>query len=214
MTGSQSRKEAIAAPERHYLPNCKQASLLTKTSCGSGQSTSAWEGVPVVHSENRVAGTGEAISRRDHTCQTPHHLSCSDLGRAQNVGPTESAPLRTTWVPEPEQLIRPGRCMQPRAGLGWFPVEQHRAWAVWAGRAHMLWARAGPVWLRYCKHMPVLFVCSIPPSTQRNWTNEPKKKSVHHRPPCVRAEIRHWRDQQTEEAKTEGTALKVAGAID
>jgi len=26
-------------------------------------------------------------------------------------------------------------------------------------------------------------------------------------------EIRHWRDQQTEEAKTEGTALEVTGAI-
>ena len=48
--------------------------------------------------------------------QTPHHLSCSDLGRAQNAGPTESVPLRTTRVPEPERL-GPGRCMQPRAGL-------------------------------------------------------------------------------------------------
>ena len=34
MTGSQSWKGAIAAPERHYLQNCKQASLLTKTSWG------------------------------------------------------------------------------------------------------------------------------------------------------------------------------------
>ena len=41
VTGSQSRKGAIAAPERHYLQNCKQASLLTKTSWGSGRSTSA-----------------------------------------------------------------------------------------------------------------------------------------------------------------------------
>ena len=32
-------------------------------------------------------------------------------------------------------------------------------------------------------------------------------------PPCVRAEIRHWRDQRTEEAKTEGTSLEVTGAI-
>ena len=44
------------------------------------------------------------------------HLSYSDLGRAQNAGPTGSAPLRNTRVPEPEQL-RPGRYMQPRAGL-------------------------------------------------------------------------------------------------
>jgi len=26
-------------------------------------------------------------------CQVPGHLSCSDLGRAQNVGPTKSAPM-------------------------------------------------------------------------------------------------------------------------
>ena len=38
----------------------------------------------------------EVISCNDHAHQTPDHLSCSDLGRAQNAGPTESAPLRTT----------------------------------------------------------------------------------------------------------------------
>ena len=58
--------------------------------------------------------------------QAPGHLSCSDLGKAQNAGPTESAPLRTTQVPEPERL-GPGKCRQPRASHGWFPVEQPRA---------------------------------------------------------------------------------------
>ena len=41
VTGSQSHKGATAAQERHYLYNCKQASLLTKTFWGSGRSTSA-----------------------------------------------------------------------------------------------------------------------------------------------------------------------------
>ena len=123
----------------------------------------------------RKPSGGEAISCSHRARQTPHHLSCSDLGRAQNAGPTKSAPLRTTRVPEPEWL-RPGRCMQPRAGLGWFLAEQPRAWAVWAGRVHTLWAGAGPVWLRHCERMPVLFVCSIPPSPQHGWTSEPKKK--------------------------------------
>ena len=68
--------------------------------------------MPVVHQENRAAGTGEPISGSKYARQTPHHLSCSDLGRTQNAGPTKSAPLRTARVPEPEQL-RPGRCMQP-----------------------------------------------------------------------------------------------------
>ena len=48
--------------------------------------------------------------------QAPYHLSCSDLGRAQNAGPTESAPLWSTREPEPEQL-RPGKRTQPRACL-------------------------------------------------------------------------------------------------
>ena len=39
--GSQSWKEATAAPERHPIPNCKQTSLLTQTSWDSGQSTSS-----------------------------------------------------------------------------------------------------------------------------------------------------------------------------
>ena len=91
--------------------------------------------MPVVHPETQAAGTGEEISLNDRACQTPHHLSCSDLGRAQNEGSTESVPLGTTRVPEPERL-RPGRCMQPRAGLGRFLAEQPRASAVWAGRVH------------------------------------------------------------------------------
>ena len=52
--------------------------------------------------------------------QAPGHLSCSDLGRAQNAGPTESVPLWSTREPEPEQL-RPGKCMQPRAHFRQFP---------------------------------------------------------------------------------------------
>ena len=175
---------------RETLSTKLQAGFFAKTSWGSGRSTSAWEGAPVVHPENRASGTGEVISHSDRTHQIPHHLSCSDLGRAQNAGPTESVPLRTTWEP------------------GQFLAEQPRAWAVWAGRAHVQWVGAGPVWLRHCEHTPVLFVCSIPPSPQHDWTSEPKK-SVHHLPSCVRVEIRHWRDQQTEEAKTEGTALDV-----
>ena len=58
-----------------------------------------------------------------------------------------------------------------------------------------------------------LFAASLPPHSATEQVSL-KKKSVHHHPPCVRAEIRHGRDQQTEEAKTEGTALEVTGAID
>ena len=36
---------------------------------------------------------GEAISPSDRARHMPHHLSCTDLGRAQNAGPMESVPL-------------------------------------------------------------------------------------------------------------------------
>ena len=58
----------------------------------------------------------------DCACQAPGHLSCSDLGRAQNAGPTESAPLWSTWEAEPE-CLRPGKCTQPRACLKQFPCK-------------------------------------------------------------------------------------------
>ena len=48
--------------------------------------------------------------------QAPGHLSCSDVGRAQNAGPTKSAPLQSTQEPKPERF-RPGECMQPRASI-------------------------------------------------------------------------------------------------
>ena len=60
-------------------------------------------------------------------CQAPDHLSCSDLGRAQNAGPTESVPLWGTREPEPEWL-RPGKCMQPRAHFRQFPCKA--AWSM------------------------------------------------------------------------------------
>ena len=59
-----------------------------------------------------------------------------------------------------------------------------------------------------------LFAASLPPHSVTEQVSLKKKKSVHHRPLCVRVEIRHGRDQQTEEAKTEGTALEATGAID
>ena len=132
--GIQSWKGAIVAPERYHLPNCKQASLLTKTSWDSGQSTSAGKisqrSAPqeryTVHLRRRAGCTPRKPSSRDGGCnklqppsagdcarQASGHLSCLDLGRAQNAGPTKSEPLWSTREPEPEWL-RPGKCMQPR----------------------------------------------------------------------------------------------------
>ena len=87
----------------------------------------------MAHLRRRACYTPRIPSARDRVCiksqpstggdctrQAPGHLSCSDLGRAQNAGPTKSAPLWSTREPEPEQL-RPGKCMQPRACFRQFP---------------------------------------------------------------------------------------------
>ena len=52
--------------------------------------------------------------------QAPGHLSCLDLGRAQNVDPIKSVPLSSTREPEPEWL-RPEKCTQPRTSFRQFP---------------------------------------------------------------------------------------------
>ena len=110
--------------------------LLTESSWDPGRLTSArrvagrgqlprrdtqhtWDGAPTAHPGNRVAGTDTPLLgsvRSPNTCR----LSCLDLGRSQNAGPIECAPLWSTWEPELEQL-RPEKCMQPRAHFRQFP---------------------------------------------------------------------------------------------
>ena len=110
-----------------------------------------------------MAGTGESISCSDRARQTPYHRSFSELGRAQNAGPMESAPLRTTRVPE-SQRLRPGRCMQPRAALD-------GSW--WSNLEPELCGQGGCTryeqWQAQCgrdiesTHQCYLFAASLPP---------------------------------------------------
>ena len=111
--GSQSHKGAIAAPERHPIPNCKQTLLLTKTSWDSGwltstgrvaardqlprrdkarplytQKTSGWDW----GGDKSQPSTGG-----DYAYQGTGHLSSSDLERVQ----TQAQPsLHLCGVPE------------------------------------------------------------------------------------------------------------------
>ena len=130
----------------------------------------------------------EAISLSDRAHQTPHHLSSSDLGRAQNAGPTESAPLKTTRVPEPEWL-RPGRCMQPRTGLRRFwrsnlePEQCGQGGHTHGERGQAQYGQ-DMVSTRQC----YLFAASLPPHSA---TEQVSLKKCPPPPPCVRAEIRH-----------------------
>ena len=94
-TGSQSRKdwkEAIADPERLYLPNCKQASLLRLLGVLDSQN---------LPHKGHQRSTQKAEQQRQKRRQVAaialaKLLSYSDPGRAQNAVPTESVPLRAT----------------------------------------------------------------------------------------------------------------------
>ena len=135
--------------------------------------------------------------------QAPGPLSCPGLGRAQDAGPTESAPVWRPREPEPERL-RPGKCTQPGARLRQFPAEQPgwRLSSVDRGSAHA-WAgqtQGGPETASTSHTVQgCLFAVFLPP---RSTTEQVSLNKWPPPSPCVRAEIRDWRDLQTEEAKS------------
>ena len=147
--------------------------------------------------------------------QAPGLLSCSDLARVQSACPAKFVLLHNTR--ESEQL-KPGKCTKHRVHFGQCPCRGPWSLSRVDPRKYMPpWAGANPVWSIHCEHsphMPVVSVCSVPPSPQHNWTNGPKEVITF--ASCVRLEFRHWTYLQTEEAKInkEGAALEVTGATD
>ena len=152
------------------------------------------------------------------TRQAPVRLSCLDTERAQNTRPSEFVPLRSTWEPELEQL-RPGKCTKCKAHLGQCPCRA--PWSLSSvdlGSTHCV-----GLWQTQCGSSTAsiphtcqryLVVVSLPP---HNTTEQMSLNKWSPSPPCVRAEIRHWRDLKTEEGKTNkerGMALEVTGAKD
>ena len=149
------------------------------------------------------------------TLQTPGHLSCSDLGRVQNACPAKSVPLWNTW--ESEQL-RPGKCTKHRVCFGQCPCRA--PWSLSSvDPGSICRLELGQTqYVPYTVSTPYmcqqhLFIVSLPP---HNATEQVSLNKWSHLPPCVRLEIRHWRDLQTEEAKInkEGAALEMTCATD
>ena len=107
-------------------------------------------------------------------CGVPENLKLSglDLGSACNLGPASDSSRQSGL--EPEQC-RPGKHApwvgQTQCGPGTASAPHTRQWRLFA---------------------------ELPP---RSTTDLVSLKEWPPPPPCVRAEIRHWRDQQTEEAK-------------
>ena len=133
----------------------------TRDQLSRGDTWHTWDSAPAAHTGNRAAGTREMIRHtspqdphhtwEECTCQAPGRLSWSDLGRAQKVGPTESAPLWSTREHELE-CLRPGKCRQPRACFSQSPcratwilssVDRESTYTVSRGKpsvAKTLWA--------------------------------------------------------------------------
>ena len=115
------------------------------------------------------------------------NLSGLDLGSACNPGPTSGSSRQSNQEPEQYRLGKHTRHEQGQTQCAWDTgrTPHTRQW--------------------------YLFAVFLPPHR----TNEQVSlKNCPPPPALVRAKIRHWRDQQTEEAKTEGTTLEVTDAID
>ena len=116
----------------------------------------------------------------------PEHLNLSGLDLGGACSP-EPASVSSRWSNLEPELCGDGGCMrheQGQAQCGWDTTSTHQCYFT---------------------------AVSLPPHSV---TEQVSLKKCPPPPPWVRVEIRHWRDQQTEEAKTEGTALEVTAAID
>ena len=115
----------------------------------------------------------------------PEYLNLSglDLGSASNPEPASDSSRQSNLELKQCRLGKHTRCEQGQTQWDWDTVSTCQCY---------------------------LFAASFPP---KSTTEQVGLKKCPSPPPCVRAEIRHRKDQQTE-AKTEGTALEVTGAID
>ena len=178
------------APQRRHMAHLRQHSC-----CAPG---------------NRAAVTGEVIR---HTTPPGESALAKYLvtwvARTWERHKTQPQPsLCLCGVPENLNLsgLDLGSARNPEPTLDSSPAEQPGAWAVLTGKAHTPWAGANPVWPQHCEHTAStphtrqghLFAVFLPPHST---TEQMSPNKWPPSPPCVRAEIRHWRDLQTEEAK-------------
>ena len=190
--------------------------LLTKSSWDPGQLTSArrvaardqlprgdtrhtWDGAPAAHPGKWAARTGEVIRRTTppgESALTKHPVAwAAQTWEAHKTLAQPSLCLcGGTQEPEPEQL-RPGKCTQPRACFRQFPcratwslssVDLENTHAVSRDKPSVAQTPRTPHARQW-----YLFAMFLPPhsTTEQVCLNKWPPS-----PPCVRAEIRHWRD--------------------
>ena len=180
----------------------------------------------MLNSWHLPGGFQPEISSPEEAHGTPEMMHSPSTWAAELPGPwkgTKCTPNRifalwSTWEPESKQL-RPGKCTKWRAGFGQYPCRA--TWSLssvdWESTCS---CELGQTWFGpYTKVTPhtclwYLFALFLP---RHNTSEQVRLNKWPPSPPCVRVELRHWRDLQTEEAKInkeEGTTLKVIGATD
>ena len=155
----EGRSQRLAPQKRHM------AYLRWHTSC---------------HPVNQVAGTGKVIRRTtSKESALAKHLVTWPAWTWEGHNMQAQPSLRLCGVPKILNLrgLDLRSACNPGPALDSSLAEPPGAWAVQTGKAHTPWAGANPVWPRHCEHSPhkpVIFVCSVPPSPQHDWTSEPK----------------------------------------
>ena len=144
-------------------------------------------------------GATARCTQGEHACQAPGCLSCSDPGRHK----TQAQPsLCLCGVPENLNLSGLGLGSACNPG----PTPWRAAWSLSTVDLESTHARRERGQTQcgrnianapYTRQWHLSAVPLLPRSTTEQ-VNLNKKPPL---PPCVKAEIRHWRDQQTEEAK-------------
>ena len=164
-----------------------------------------WEGTPIVHPENQAAGKGQAIRCTPHLgvtalakhlatwaartweghktqaqlslrlCGVPENLNLSslDLGNVRHPGPTSDSSQQSNLEPEQCRPWKLTRCEWGQTHCGWNTASTPHT-CQWH-----------------------LFAVFFPPHS----TTEQVSLNKWPPSPCVRVEIKHWRNKQTEEAK-------------
>ena len=151
----------------------------------------------------KQAGRGREKSRctwRECASQAPGSLSCSDReGTKRRPNHKTQAQLSLLLCGVPENLNLSGLGLGSERNSG--PAAFRAAWRLSSvdGESTHALSRANPVWPGHCEcspHTPVrLSAAPLPPHSATEQANLNKRPPP---PPCVRAEIRHWRDLQAE----------------
>ena len=140
-----------------------------------------WDGALTVHLGNWAARTRDVIKTHtpSGTVRSPNTWSPELLGPGKGKKRTPNQvcalveyPRIWTWAAKTLEVH------ETQCPLWTVPLQSILGPEQYRPRKHTPpWAGIKPVWSIHCKHsshMPVIFVCSVPPSPQHNWTSEPK----------------------------------------